>query len=61
MNNNDYLKALEEAYPLDQVEREVKEMIEEAEHAKIQRSENYAKAVQTVGYLELNEQLKRKK
>jgi hypothetical protein len=59
-NNNDYLKALEEAYPLDQVDREAKEMTERAEHAKIQRSENYAKAVQTVGYLELNEQLKKK-
>ena len=59
-NNNDYLKALEEAYPLIQVDREAKEMYEEAEHARLQRSENYAKAVKTVGYLELNEQLKQK-
>ncbi len=57
----DYQKATEEAYPLSQVEREAKEMTENYELGKIQQSERYAEAVQTVGYLELNEQLNKKK
>ena len=61
MASSDYQKTLEEAYPLSKIEREAKEMTENYELGKIQQSERYAQAVQTVGYLELNEQLNKKK
>ena len=56
-HDKDYLKSLEEAYPHSKIEREAKEMTENYELGKIQQSERYAEAVQTVGYMELNERL----
>ena len=56
-HDKDYLKSLEEAYPLSQVEREAKEMTENYELGKIQQSERYVKVLRVVAGFELNEKL----
>lgn len=56
-HDKDYLKSLEEAYPLSQLEREAKEMTERAELARIEKSDQYVKVLRVVAGFELNEKL----